>query len=420
MVDIGLRSAWRSSSTGSSHDILVGLVAKRVTDKREPDRMSVGTGPIDSLGEPNSIRPTGRKTMAVEAPGRAGSWAIAAALIGGIASLAVPAPAAPLTVAEIANHAGNDRQRLLENGAKAEAALTIYTTGTQIAPLVDRFKQKYPFVRVQMLRASSIEVATKVTQEYSAGVFLVDAFELNSDGLILPRDQGVLQPFTSPEAANFEAHAVEGGRHWISVRESYTGIGFNTAKIPVALAPKTYQDLLDPRWKGKMAISATTGTVGNWVGAMMVTYGADFVRMLGKQDIRLYPVAGRALANLMIAGEVALSPTIYQSHVAASRVQGAPLAWNAPGPVPVTDTAVALAAKAPHPHAAMLFIDFLLSREAQLLYRDLGYLSSRKDMKSDEYPDLQKLFLMNRPNYVEEFDAWMGLYQEAFAKSARR
>ena len=358
---------------------------------------------------------------AVVAERAAMSARVVAALVAcAIAGLPAPASAAPLTVGEVANYAGTDRQRVLENGAKSEGALTIYTTGTQIAPLVDRFKQKYPFVKVQMLRASSVDVATKVTQEYSAGVFLVDAFELNSDGLILPRDQGVLQPFMSPEAQNFEANAVESGRHWISVRESYTGIGFNTAKIPAAQAPKTYQDLLDPRWKGKMAISATTGTAGNWVGAMVVTHGADFVRMLGRQDIRVYPVAGRALANLMISGEVMLSPTIYQSHVDASKALGAPLGWNAPGPVPVTDTAVALAAKAPHPHAAMLLIDFLLSREAQLLYRDLGYLSSRKDMKSDEYPDLQKLFLMNRPHYVEEFETWMRLFQEAFVKSARR
>jgi hypothetical protein len=127
---------------------------------------------------------------------------------------------------------------------------------------------------------------------------------------------------------------------------------------------------------------------------MVVTHGADFVRMLGRQDIRVYPVAGRALANLMISGEVMLSPTIYQSHVDASKALGAPLGWNAPGPVPVTDTAVALAAKAPHPHAAMLLIDFLLSREAQLLYRtrlsflpqghEVGRVSGPAEAVSDE------------------------------------
>lgn len=336
------------------------------------------------------------------------------------AALALPLHAAPATVGEIANYAGGDRQQVLEAGARREGRLTIYTTGTQIQPLIDRFRQKYPFLRIQMPRASSVDVAVKVTQEYAAGVFLVDVFELNADGLVLPRDQGVLQPFASPEADNFEPNAIEAGHHWISVRESYTGIGFNTTKIPASQAPRTYEDLLDPKWKGKMAVSATTGTAGNWVGAMVVTRGADFVRKLGQQDIRVYQLAGRALANLMIAGEVALSPTIYQSHVAASRAQGAPLAWNAPDPVPVTNTSVALAAKAPHPHAAMLFVDFLLSREAQLLYRDLGYLSSRRDMKSDEYPNLQKLFLMNRPRYIEEFEEWTRLFQEAILKSGRR
>ena len=341
---------------------------------------------------------------------------VAAYGIGGTSA----ASAAPTTVAEIANYTGNDRQQMLEDGAKREGALMIYTTGTQIQPLLDRFRQKYPYLRIQLPRASSVEVAVKVTQEYAAGVFLVDAFELNADGLILPREQGVLAPFTSPEAVNFEPNAIEGDRHWISVRESYTGIGFNTAKISAAEAPHSYDDLLDQKWKGRMAVSGTLGTAGNWIGAMVVTHGADFVQKLGRQDIRVYQIAGRALANLMIAGEVALSPTIYQSHVAASRAQGAPLAWNVPGPVPVTDTSAALAAKAPHPHAAMLFIDFLLSREAQLMYRDLGYLSSRKDMKSDEYPDLQKLFLMNRPHYFEEFEGWTRLFQEAILKSGRR
>jgi iron(III) transport system substrate-binding protein len=332
----------------------------------------------------------------------------------------LPLSAAPATVAEIANYAGADRQQILVDGAKREGTLTFYTTGTQIQPLIERFRQKYPFIRVQMPRASSVDTAVKVSQEYAAGVYLVDSFELNSDGLVLAREQGILQPFTSPEAVNFEPNAIEGGHHWISVRESYTGIGYNTAKIAAADAPKTYQDLLDPKWKGRMAVSATSGTAGNWVGAMVVTHGADFVRKFGGQDIRVYQITGRALANLMIAGEVVLSPTIYQSHVAASRAQGAPLAWNAPGPVPVTDTATAIAAKAPHPHAAMLFVDFLLSREAQLIYRDLGYLSSRRDMKSDEYPDLQKLFLMNRPHYLDEFEGWMRLFQETFLKGGRR
>ena len=112
-----------------------------------------------------------------------------------------------------------------------------------------------------------------------------------------------------------------------------------------------------------MAISGVSTTAVNWVGTMVIAEGIDFVRKLGQQNIRIYNMTGRALANLMSSGEVALSPTIYNSHVEASARKGAPLGWVAPGPVPVTDTGVAIARKAPHPHAAMLLVDFLMSKE---------------------------------------------------------
>ena len=59
----------------------------------------------------------------------------------------------------------------------------------------------------------------------------------------------------SPEAASYEKDAIEAGGRWVSVREGYTGIGFNTQKIAESEAPKTYKDMLDPKWKGRMTIS---------------------------------------------------------------------------------------------------------------------------------------------------------------------
>jgi iron(III) transport system substrate-binding protein len=320
-----------------------------------------------------------------------------------------PALAAPKTVAEIANYAGPDRQQILGEGARREGTLMLYATGTQIQPLLDRFMQIYPFIKVTMPRGSAIDVTRKVIEEYSAGVYLVDAYELSSYGLVVEREQGLLQPFFSPELTSFDAGAIEPARNWVSVRESYLGIGYNTRKINAEDAPKSYEDLLAPKWKGKMAISGSLSTSANWVGGMLISLGADYVRKLGQQDIRVYELTGRALANLTIAGEVPLSPTIYNSHVEASRAQGAPIAWNLPGPVAVTDTSAALALKAPHPHAAMLLIDFLLSMEGQAMYRELGYAPGRNGMTPKELPPLQKLYLTNRPNYVQEFDQWVRL-----------
>ena len=328
---------------------------------------------------------------------------------------AAKAAAQPSTVEAVANTTGPDRQMILEQGARREGSLLLYTTGTQIKPLIDRFEQKYPYVRIELARASSADTARKVIEEYRAGFDKVDAFELASHGLVVPRDEGILQPFRSPEQGAFAADPVEPGRHWVVVRESYTGIGFNTKLLPPERAPKTYLALLDAQWRGRMAISGVSTTAVNWVGTMLIAQGPDFVRKLGTQNIRIYNLTGRALANLMTAGEVMLSPTIYNSHVAASAEKGAPLGWFAPGPVPVTDTGVALARKAPHPHAALLFIDFLMSKEGQVLYQELGYDSPRSDV-AGAGARMEKVYLTNRGNYIREYEDWAKLYQDVFVR----
>jgi iron(III) transport system substrate-binding protein len=326
----------------------------------------------------------------------------------------LPARAQPANVAGIANYSGADRQQILEAGARREGALLLYTTGTQIKPLLDRFLQKYPFLKLELVRAGPTDVARKVLEEYQAGFEKVDAFELSSNGLIVPRDEMVLQSFQSPELAALVPDAVEPGRHWAVVRESYTGIGVNTKLVPSEQAPKSYLDLLDSKWRGRMALSGSSTTPINWTGVMLIVHGADFVRKLGTQNIRVYNITGRALANLMVSGEVALSPTIYNSHVLESSKKGAPLAWFAPGPVPVTDAAVALARKAPHPHAAMLLIDFLLSKEGAGMYEEVGYYTPRRDMADSQA--VQKVYLTNRPNYLREYDDWQKLYQDIFVR----
>jgi iron(III) transport system substrate-binding protein len=324
--------------------------------------------------------------------------------------------AAPQSVEQIANYAGADRQQMLEADAKTEGALMVYATGTQIQPLIERFEQKYPYIKVQLSRADSNDVARKVYEEYNAGVYQVDAYELSSYGLVPLRDQGFLLPFTSPEGVDFAPNAFEAKHRWVSVRESYIGVGYNSKLIAPADAPQTYKDLLDPKWKGKMAMSGAPGTAVAWVGAMVLSQGPDFVRQLGKQDIRVYQMTARAIANLMISGEVSISPTSYNSHMEASAATGAPLAWIAPGPVPVTDTSTALASKAPHPHAAMLFIDFLMSKEGQSMYLKLGYSPARNGMADPKLPPIEKLYLTNRPNYLQEYDQWSALLSQTFLK----
>src|SRR5262245_63077746 len=126
---------------------------------------------------------------------------------------------------------------MLEAGAKRERSLLLYTTGTQIEPLIEGFERKYPFLKVNVLRGTQADIARRAVQEYRVGYKKLDMFELSSQGLILIRDANILEPFSSPEVGAFDAAAIEPKRHWAVVREAYTGIGFNTKASPPARAP---------------------------------------------------------------------------------------------------------------------------------------------------------------------------------------
>jgi iron(III) transport system substrate-binding protein len=335
-------------------------------------------------------------------------------LLVAVALLPSRSNAATETIEELANYTGTDRQAVLEAGARREGQLLIYAIGTQADPLYQAFGRKYPFIRVAAYRADSTYVARRMMEEYGAGRYLADTIDLSTGALRQMLEANLLRPFTSPELPKIRKGAIEPGGHWVIDYESYLSLGYNTDLVTDADAPKTLNDLLLPAWQGKMAVPGTS-TLANWVGALVLDKGEEFVRRLGQQKIRIFQVSARAVANFVVSGEVALSPALFNSHVANSRAHGAHIAWRPLGGVYSTTGAVALASKAPHPHAAMLFIDFLLSKEGQALYQELGYDSPRADMSTSATVP-QKLYLSNRPNYIGEFQEWVTLYQDVFVR----
>lgn len=317
------------------------------------------------------------------------------------------AGAASLTVEEIATYHGADRQAVLEAGARREGAMLVYATNTQADPLYAAFAKKYPFIKVEAYRDDAPTVTRRMIEEYGAGTYNVDTIDLSTGALRQMMQAALLLAYDSPELAKFRPDAVEPGRHWAIDYESYLSLGYNTGLIAAADAPTTLDDLLDPKWQGKMAVPGTS-TLPNWIGALVRDRGEDFVRRLAAQKIRVYEVSARAVANLVISGEVPLSPALFNSHVAASRANGAPIAWWPLGGVYSTTGGMALAAKPPHPYAAMLYIDFLLSREGQKLYQTLGYASARTDLENADKP-AKIYYLSDEPNYMNDYEKWHAL-----------
>lgn len=343
----------------------------------------------------------------------------AAAFLAALACL--PAQAAPRTVAEVAQYEGADRQAVLEAGAKKEGEVQLYTVGTQTQPVLDAFMKKYPFIRLGAFRGDASVVARKILEEYQAGRHTVDAIDMNTGGLQPLRDAGHLQSYKSPELLSIRKESIEPSNLWALSYESYLSLGYNTKAIAEKDAPKTYEDLLDPRWQGKMAVPGTT-TFPNWVGAILLdrgkAKGEEFLKKLAQQKIRIYEISGRAVANLVVSGEVPLSPVIYSSHIANSKDEGASVDWLALGPVYSTVGGVALAAKAPNPHAGMLYVDFMLSRDGQIMRQKLGYATARTDLQNKEKPS-KILYLSERPTYNAEFEEWQETARRIFGRGEK-
>ncbi len=305
---------------------------------------------------------------------------------------------------------GPDRQQILEQGAKKEGSVQLYTSGiltSATGEIIKNFESKYG-VKVDVYRASNDELATRALQEAAANQNVVDLFETTAQGLVPLKAKNIITDYNSPQLGAFMPDAITRGTNgvsWTIVRESYHGIGWNTNLIVDADVPRTYEDLLDPKWKGQMAVPAAADDT---IGAFLQAKGRDYVLKLKEQNVRLMKVSARQVADMIIAGEVPLSFDIASAHVAASREKGAPIQWRPLEPVTTNDGSIAVATKAPHPHAAVLLLDYYLSREAAQSYDKFQYGVPRTDIQSEgTLPTSMKRFYATQlPDYEQAVKDW--------------
>ena len=142
---------------------------------------------------------------------------------------------------------------------------------------------------------------------------------------------------------------------------------------------KTAQDLLNPKWKGKIAWSTVPSSgSGVYVGSVLQTMGEDkgmeFLRALAKQDIVNVDATNRAILDQVILGQYAIALSIFNHHALLSERKGAPVTWLKVEPIPAPTHSIGLVKNAPHPNAAKLLIDFLLSEEGQKTFAAVEYI----------------------------------------------
>ncbi len=330
------------------------------------------------------------------------------------------AAAVPVTVADIATYQGADRQKKLIEGAKKEGQLMYYNSYTWMATVAEEFEKKYPFIKVSMWRSESAGVVKRVTEEYASGRFLADVIQVSEPSMSVMKSKGIFQEYYSPETAYYSDEVkVKGklGVFYLADLEPYIGLGFNTKLISPAEAPKTYMDLLDPKWKGRMSF-AGTGTGVQWTGNVLNALGRDYLEKLARQEMKVQNMAAAALAGLIVSGEVPLSPTIINNNVFNYRQKGAPIEWRPLEPVVAQVGFSAMAAKAPHPHAALLYLDFLHSKAGQEVVMKGGLSSPREDIGSLDQK-FKKTYLgvgYTLEQYEKNFSDWEELMRRLFIK----
>jgi iron(III) transport system substrate-binding protein len=318
------------------------------------------------------------------------------------------------TAAELATYSKPDREKVLYEGAKKEGKLLWYTslTGGPNLEVPKAFEAKYPGIKADVYRGDSDALISRVLQEAQAKRYLVDAIETTFPILKVMQDYKLLAMYFSPYLAQYpdevKEKADKGLVYWATDRESYIGLAYNTNVIPANAAPKKFDDLLKPELKGKIGF-ATSDTGSRVIGAMLATRGTEFVQKLKSQDLALHAVSGRAILDMVISGELGVSPTVFLSHSRVSISKGAPIKWVAMDVVPTNAGGVAFPVNAPHPHAALLFCDYLLSPEGQKLLAKFGLDSAVNK------PDFKRWYAeagMTVEQYEKESSKWEKLLRE--------
>jgi ABC-type Fe3+ transport system substrate-binding protein len=281
-----------------------------------------------------------------------------------------------------------DRGQMILDGARKEGQVVLYSAAIvnqALRPLAEAFMKTYPFMKMTFWRGDTEEIVAKLSAEARAKNLVADLVEGTGVGE-LAVNAGLTQPYYSPLAEAMPERYRDPRGQWTSTRISYFGLAYNTKLVPPDQAPKTYDDLLDPRWRGKLAwrIGTASGTP-LFITTIRLARGeqkaAEFFRQLSAQKVVNFGSgSARTLVDRVIAGEFPIALNIFAHHPLISRAKGAPVDSRLLDPVPSTAGTMVVPKDVRHPYAALLLADFILSKEAQQILANAEYFPARADV----------------------------------------
>ena len=277
-------------------------------------------------------------------------------------------------------------------GAKHEGEIVFYASMNlgEANILVAEFEKRYPFVKVKLNRTGSEKLLSKVLTEARAKKLFADVIQTVEFSMHIFNRSGVLARHTAQADALYPKNFKEAG-YWTTVYYNPYVLAYNTRLVPPRMVPKSYDDLLDPKWKGKMMME---GTKADWFAGVLQIMGREpglqYMHNLAKQQPVLRE-GHELLAQLVAAGEGLLDINIPASSADRMKEKGAPIDWTALGAAPAVMVGIGLSSQAAHPNAAKLFIDFALSRDGQKIQQGFGRLVARADLVTEQPAALKEI-----------------------------
>jgi iron(III) transport system substrate-binding protein len=303
---------------------------------------------------------------------------------------------------------------------RREGELTLYTTIAEkdLPAIVGPFEKKHG-IKLTVWRAGTDKVLQRAIAESRAGRHDFDVVHFGTPEMEALAREKILRPVDSPVLSDLAAGSVPKHREWAATILSVWVQAYNTNLVRKQDLPKTYADLLDPKWKGKLGIESKND---DWFATVVQLMGGEekglafFRELVAKNG--LSPRHGHTLLNnMVISGEVPLALTVYNYMPEQAKRKGAPIDWFAIEPAVARSNAVGIARSAPHPAAALLFYEYLLGPDGQGAMVGLDYVPT--NMKVASPLKGVKIVQTDPVRSLDESAKWSKLFDEIVLKGAQ-
>jgi iron(III) transport system substrate-binding protein len=276
------------------------------------------------------------------------------------------------------------RKKVLEEGARKEGQIVFYTSiSVQDNPKVmAAFEKAYPYIKTTVYRGTPTSIFLRASTEARAGRHLVDVVGTAPVEMWQLKQTKLSTGYLSPELPAMPKGSYDPEGYWAAYEVTPIVLAYNTKLVKSGELPNNYQDLLHPKWKGKMSLGTEEY---DWFSVMLDAMGKEkglaYMKALAKQDLHMPGSSSRMRVQLMLAGESAIAIAARGRRVTEFKEQGAPIDFRIFEPYAGEPNSVALIARSPHPHAAMVFMDWMLSQEGQVALAEVPRISIRKGVK---------------------------------------